>query len=148
MQVAAGPSVVPTVDTPYGRLATVICYDADFPALVGQAGRAGVDILLLPYKDWASVSVQHAQMATFRAVENGVSLVRPTLSGLSTAVDAQGHTLAQVDAFTTDTPTLVANVAIQGSPTLYGSIGDAFAYLCIAALLWLTARTVLRAKGA
>jgi apolipoprotein N-acyltransferase len=115
---------------------------------VGQAGRAGVDILLLPYKDWASVSVQHAQMATFRAVENGVSLVRPTLSGLSTAVDAQGHTLAQVDAFTTDAPTLVANVAIQGSPTLYGLIGDAFAYLCIAALLWLTARTVLRAKGA
>jgi apolipoprotein N-acyltransferase len=148
MVVAAGPSVVPTVDTPYGRLATVICYDADFPGLVAQAGRAGVDILLLPYKDWASVSVQHAQMAVFRAVENGVSLVRPTLSGLSTAVDAQGRTLAQVDAFTTDAPTLVANVAIQGSPTLNGLIGDAFAYLCIAALLWLTARTILRAKGA
>ena len=37
-----GPGIVPTVDTPYGRLATVICFDAGFPDLVRQAGRAGV----------------------------------------------------------------------------------------------------------
>jgi apolipoprotein N-acyltransferase len=142
-KVVAGPAVVPTVDTPYGRLATVICYDADFPALVRQAGQAGVDILLLPYKDWASVRVQHAQMATFRAIENGVSLVRPSLSGLSTAVDAQGRILAQVDAFTTDAPTLVAMVATHGIPTLYARIGDSFAYLCLVGLVML----ILLARG-
>src|SRR4029453_5619159 len=109
----AGPAVVPTVDSPYGRPAPVICYDADFPELVRQAGQAGVDILLLPYKDWASVRRQHAQMATLRAIENGVSLVRPSLSGLSTVVDPQGRILAQVDSFATAAPTLVTMVATQ-----------------------------------
>jgi apolipoprotein N-acyltransferase len=144
MSVAAGVSVVPTVDTPYGRLATVICYDADFPELVRQAGQAGVDILLLPYKDWASVRVQHAQMATFRAIENGVSLVRPALSGLSTVVDPQGRILAQVDAFTTEAPTLVAMVTTHGTHTLYARIGDSFAYLCVVGLLWLIALAIFR----
>jgi apolipoprotein N-acyltransferase len=86
-------------------------------------------------------------MATFRAIENGVSLVRPALSGLSTAVDAQGRILAQVDAFTTDAPTLVAMVATHGAPTLYARIGDSFAYLCIVGLLWLIALVILR-RGA
>jgi apolipoprotein N-acyltransferase len=115
----------------------VICYDNDFPDLIRQVGQSGVDILLLPYKDWASIKVQHAQMAALRAIENGVSLVRPTLSGLSTAVDPQGRTLAQVDSYATDAPTLVAMVPTQGMPTLYARIGDTFAYLCIAGLLWL-----------
>src|SRR5215207_6256743 len=53
---APGPGIVPTVDTPYGRLATVICFDASFPPLVRQAGRAGVDILLVPSSDWAQVT--------------------------------------------------------------------------------------------
>jgi apolipoprotein N-acyltransferase len=142
--VVAGPPIVPFVDTPYGRLATVICFDADFPALVRQAGQAGVDILLLPYKDWASVRIQHAQMATFRAIENGMSLVRPVLSGLSTAVDPQGRMLAQVDAFATSSPTLVTMVATQGRATLYARIGDNFAYLCVAGLLWLMGLVILQ----
>jgi apolipoprotein N-acyltransferase len=112
--------------------------------LVRQAGQSGVDILLLPYKDWASVRVQHAQMATFRAIENGMSLVRPVLSGLSTAVDPQGRTLAQVDSFTTNSPTLVTMVSTQGTATLYAWIGDAFAYLCVVGLLWLMALVIHR----
>jgi apolipoprotein N-acyltransferase len=32
-----GGGRVPTVDTPFGRLANVICFDADFPVLMRQA---------------------------------------------------------------------------------------------------------------
>ncbi len=140
MMIAAGPHILQTVDTPYGRLATLICYDADFPELARQAGKAGVDILLAPYKDWQSVSTQHAQMATFRAIENGVWMVRPSLSGISTIVDPQGRVLAQVSAFGPDEPTVVATVATQGTPTPYAQFGDVFAYICIlglAMLVWL-----------
>ena len=49
-----GPGLIPTVDTPYGRLATVICQDDFFPALIRQAGRADVDILLVPSSDWGT----------------------------------------------------------------------------------------------
>ena len=146
MMVAAGPRVLPTVDTPYGRLATLICYDADFPDLARQAGKAGVDILLAPYKDWESVSVQHAQMATFRAIENGVWLVRPSLSGTSTIVDPQGRVLAQVSAFGSDEPTVVATIATQGTPTPYAQFGDVFAYLCLVALTMLAGLAIAQRR--
>ena len=112
----------------------MICYDADFPELTRQAGRAGVDILLAPYKDWKSVSAQHAQMATFRAIENGVWLVRPALSGISTVVDPQGRVLARVSAFGPGEPTVAATVAAQGTPTPYARFGDVFAYVCLVGL--------------
>jgi apolipoprotein N-acyltransferase len=146
MAIAAGPRVLPTVDTPYGRLATLICYDADFPELARQAGRAGVDILLAPYKDWQSVSTQHAQMATFRAIENGVWLVRPSLSGISTVVDPQGRVLAQVSAFGPDEPTVVATVAAQGTPTPYAQFGDVFAHVCLLGLAALVGLALARGR--
>lgn len=142
MMIAAGPRVLPIVDTPYGRLATLICYDTDFPDLARQAGKAGVDILLAPYKDWQSVSTQHAQMATFRAIENGVWMVRPSLSGVSTIVDPQGRLLAQISAFGPDEPTVVATVATQGTPTPYAQYGDVFAYMCVLGLAMLAVLTI------
>ncbi len=144
MMIAAGPRTLPVVDTPYGRLAIAICYDVDFPDLIRQAGQAGVDILLAPYKDWESIRVQHAQMAIFRAVENGFAIVRPSLSGVSTIIDAQGRVLAQVDAFGPDEPTAVATVATQHATTLYARFGDWFAYLCVVGFAALILATLLR----
>jgi apolipoprotein N-acyltransferase len=146
MMIAAGPHILPTVDTPYGRLATLICYDADFPELARQAGQAGVDILLAPYKDWESVSAQHAQMATFRAIENGVWMVRPSLSGISTIVDPQGRVLAQVSAFGPDEPTVVATVATHGTPTPYAQFGDVFAYICLIGLAMLAGLAIAQRR--
>jgi len=47
-----GNGKVPIVDSPYGRLANVICFDADYPGTVRQAGQAGADLLLVPGDDW------------------------------------------------------------------------------------------------
>ena len=139
---APGPGVVPTTDTPYGRLATVICFDADFPALVRQAGRARADILLVPSNDWRPVDTIHARAATFRAVENGVALVRPTGNGISVAVDHLGQPLATADYFATPALTMVADVPTRGVATIYPRIGDAVAYLCFAMLVILGGATL------
>jgi apolipoprotein N-acyltransferase len=144
VMIAAGPRTLPVIDTPYGRLAIAICYDVDFPDLIRQAGQADVDILLAPYKDWESIRVQHAQMAIFRAVENGLAIVRPSLSGISTIIDAQGRVLAQADAFGPSEPTAVADVATQHVTTFYARFGDWFAYLCIANFAGLIVTTLLR----
>jgi predicted amidohydrolase len=69
MMVVAGPRVVPVVTTPYGRLATVICYDADFPGLVRQAARPAPICSCRPS---CELQRQHARMATFRAIEAGL----------------------------------------------------------------------------
>jgi apolipoprotein N-acyltransferase len=83
----AGNGLVPTVQTPYGRLSNVICFDADFPATLRQAGQAGADVMLVPSNDWREIDPFHTQMATFRAIENGYSLVRQTSRGLAMTVD-------------------------------------------------------------
>jgi apolipoprotein N-acyltransferase len=143
MMVVAGPPVVPVISTPYGRLATVICYDADFPELVRQAGQAGVDILLVPSKDWQSVSVQHARMATFRAIEDGLWVVRPVLSGISGVVDPYGRVQTQTDSFGGGEPTATAVIVSRSTPTLYVRFGDWFAYLCIAGLIAIVALALM-----
>jgi apolipoprotein N-acyltransferase len=144
---APGPGVIPIVDTPYGRLATAICFDADFPALIRQAGQARADILLVPANDWQPVDVLHARAATFRAVENGVALVRATGNGLSIAVDSLGRPLATADYYATDKLTMVASLPTRGTATLYARIGDSLAYVCAAGLIGLACLAFVRRHG-
>lgn len=133
--VVPGDGQVPTVQTPYGRLSTVICWDADFPSTDRQAGQAGADILLVPSNDPQAVDPYHTQVTTFRAIENGYSLVRQTSNGLAMTVDYEGHVLAASDYFTTNPQVMIAYVPMQGVRTIYATIGDLFAWLSIAGLV-------------
>jgi len=103
----------------------------DFTALLNQAGKADIDILLVPAWDWKAIDPLHARMAVFRAIENGFSMVRHTGDGLSIAVDYQGRTLAAMDHFTTDDHTMISKIPIKGAKTVYSIIGDSFAWLCL-----------------
>jgi apolipoprotein N-acyltransferase len=125
-----GERRIPVVDTPYGLIGTAICYDFDFPALIRQAGRKGVDIMLDPSWDWRAIDPLHTEMAMARAIENGFSLVRQAPEGLSVAVDSQGRVLAAMDHFRTEDRTLFADVPTAGTRTLYARIGDWPAWLC------------------
>jgi apolipoprotein N-acyltransferase len=141
-----GDGKVPLVDSPYGRLANVICFDLDYPGTMRQAGQAGADLLLGPSDDWQGFDPAHAQHATFRAIENGFSLVRETSQGLSIAVDYEGHVLAASDYFTTDQQTMVAYVPMHGIRTIYATIGDLFAWLCIIGLVALIGLAIMQSR--
>jgi apolipoprotein N-acyltransferase len=94
-----GDGKLQTVTTPFGVLSGVICWDMDYPAVIQQAGRNGTGLMLVPSKDWFEIDPLHAHMAVFRAIENGMSIVRQTDAGLSIAVDPYGRVLAQTDFF-------------------------------------------------
>ena len=143
-----GDGTLQTVDTPYGRLSAVICWDADFPNMLKQAGAQGVDLLFIPANDWLEVKDIHAGMAAFRAVENGLTIFRQTGEGVSLVADAYGREINRVDTFT---ETLSGFTGIQkvqtplGSVgTLYPSVGDALGNGMLVGLaglllgLWLT----------
>lgn len=131
----AGDDVVPAEDTPFGRLATVICYDMNFPALLRQGGQQRVDIMLAPSNDWRGIKDLHAQNARFRAIENGYTVVRPALEGMSEVVDHLGRVLTAGDYFHSgNDPTVVAYVPTRGTQTVYGAVGDLFAWLCLVSL--------------
>jgi apolipoprotein N-acyltransferase len=143
-----GVDRVPIVRTPYGRLSNVVCFDADFPATIRQAGQAGADMLLVPSNDWSAIDPVHTQIITFRAIENGFSLVRPTSNGLSMTVDDEGRVLSAVDYFTTDAQVMVASVPMHGVHTLYAVIGDLFAWLSMAGLVGLIGWVIARQRQA
>lgn len=141
-----GDGKLPVANTPYGRLSTAICNDLHFPPLIRQAGRNDVDILITPYNDIHPFELEDAVVAMYRAIENGFSLVRPTGHGISTIVDYQGRILARQDYFTNTSGITLTTVPMHGVTTVYSRIGDLFAYLCVAGLVFLTAWAVSHRK--
>jgi apolipoprotein N-acyltransferase len=130
-----GDGRLPVVATDAGRLATAICFDADFPEFIRQAGQRFADLLILPANEWRTIKYLHQQMAAFRAIENGVPIVRPAASGISSAIDPWGRVLGVSDFFSPGDRTLTAQVPIGGFRTLYARTGDLFAWLCVAGLV-------------
>jgi apolipoprotein N-acyltransferase len=145
--IAAGPARVPVLDTPHGRIAAVICFDADFPDLVRQAGQRGADLLLVAANDWPRIARMHAEMAMFRAVENGTSLVRATSEGWSVAADQQGRLLAVSDHAAADPAYLLAELPMRRSPAPYAVWGDFVAWLCVSGLAVAALMALLRGRA-
>ena len=132
---ARGDGRIPTEDTPYGRLAAPICYDMDFPPHIRQVGRTRADTILVPASDNKPIQHLHHVHAVFRAIENGVSMLRSTRWGISAAVDPLGRTLAIMDDSIAVQKAMVAQLPTKGVATIYARIGDLFAWLCAAGLL-------------
>ncbi len=131
-----GNGELQTVETPYGKLSAVICWDADFPNAIKQAGEQDVDLLFVPSNDWYEVRDIHDGMATFRAVENGVSIFRQTGAGVSSVTDAYGRVVNRVDMFEDESTGAWAAEQMVLTPigsvdTLYPQIGDAFGLLML-----------------
>lgn len=126
-----GDGVLPTAATQYGTLSSVICYDTEFPQLMRQSGRLGVDIMLVSANNWDGIKELQAQNRAFRAVENGTTLVSQASKGISITYDRLGRTLATTDYFTAPQQTMIVQVPIQGARTLYSMIGDGFAWICV-----------------
>lgn len=130
-----GDGKLRVLQTPYGRVSSIICFDGDFPQLLSQAGAMKVDLILDPSKDWRAIDPWHTRMASFRAIEQGVNLIRQTNDGLSATFDYQGRRLAAMDSFQTSNLAMVSQVPTRGVRTIYSLLGDWFAWMCILELL-------------
>jgi apolipoprotein N-acyltransferase len=137
-----GDGRLPFTNAPFGRLSGAICFDADSVQLLQQAGRGEADIVLVPSNDWRAIDPWHTQMAVFRAVEQGVNLVRHTSNGLSVAVDYQGRVRGAMDHYEVSRDrVLVAELPVHGVRTIYSRAGDMFSWLALAGLVALAVRS-------
>jgi apolipoprotein N-acyltransferase len=127
------------METGFGHISAVICFDGDFPQLLAQAGALNSDLVLDPSNDWQAIDPWHTEMASLRAIEQGVNLDRQTSHGLSAAFDYQGRTLAAMDHFHSSDYAMVADVPTRGVRTIYSKFGDWFAWLTIVGSLALIA---------
>lgn len=134
-------NIIEVIDTPYGRIASPICFEMEYHRFIRQVGENDVDILIIPgdepSKDNAIV---HTEISMFRGIENGCSMLRTTLEGLTMGMDYQGLVLSQMNYYLTlDNRTVITELPVRGVRTLYAQWGDWFAYLCVILLIFLFA---------
>jgi apolipoprotein N-acyltransferase len=146
-----GSGELQTVETPYGKFSAVICWDADFPATIRQAGEQDVDLLFIPANDWFEIRDIHAGMAVFRAAENGLPIFRQTGAGVSVVTDAYGRAVNRVDMFEEESTGQWGGEQMVLTPvgsidTLYPKIGDAFGLVMLVGLFGLLAAAWIKRK--
>jgi len=125
------------------RFSSLICFEDTLPYLARDSVRNGARLLVNQTNDawfdpwWASR--QHMILAVFRAVENGVPMVRAANTGFTCAIDARGriHEKLLGDGGRHDGPGFLlarAQVATGGfAPTFYTRHGDLFGWSCCVA---------------
>jgi len=133
----------------------LICYEDVFAHVGRSAAQDDEDFLVnITNNGWfgeAGAQWQHAVTAIFRAVENGLPLVRATNSGLSCWIDAQGRlrdfftdprgSIYGKGIFSFELP--LSTSAARTERTFYNRHGDVFGWSCaVLAILGLLMNTV------
>ena len=105
-----------------------------FPGLVRESVTKGSQLLTTITNDaWyghSSAPYQHFLQASMRAIEQGRYLARAANTGISGIVDPYGRVVQQSAIF--ERAVMIGDVRMLQVPTIYGRIGDLFAYICAA----------------
>ena len=113
-----------------GTRGVAICKDMDFPDMIRDYGRRGVELMLVPAWDFVKDGRMHARMALVRGVENGFALARAAAAGRLSASDRYGRVIAEAVTSRERPVTVVTDLGLRGGGTLYARVGDAFAWAC------------------
>lgn len=121
------------------RFATTICWENLFPDLVRQFVKRGARFIVnITNEAWfgeTAAPEQFLSMNVFRAVENGVYVVRCANTGISCFIDPCGRVVDRVkneegkDVFVSGF--LTSEVVPLSPDTIYTRYGDWFPWLCI-----------------
>ena len=150
LRIYAKRHLVPFVETEFtpghssgwlgdGR-AVEICKDMDFPRTILADAQYGIRLMGVPAGDFGKDAWLHARMAIMRGVETGFAIVRAANEGLLTASDAQGRVIAQKHSASSGMTVLIASLPLGPGSTLYGRIGDAFAWCIVVIFLGIGVR--------
>jgi apolipoprotein N-acyltransferase len=133
----------PTVDAPFGRMGTIICYDMDFTDTARELARRGARIIAVPSADWPAIATKHYTFAVFRALETGAVVAKSEYNRDSAIVDGYGRIAASAVTPAGSEAVLVADVPLRAGLPLAARFGDWVGWLCAAAMAW----RVLRRLG-
>jgi apolipoprotein N-acyltransferase len=113
-------------EVPPARFGTLICFESTLPRLAHQYARQEVNLLVVITNDaWfkkSSAPYQHAIQSIFRAIENGVPVVRATNTGWTCAFNARGEEIASLPAH--EEGWLMVDVPLERRDTLSAWWGE------------------------
>ena len=114
------------VNTKYGKLSAVICYDVNYPIFINSLSKMNLDILIVPSWDYSSVAEFQSQEARYKAIEGGFNLIKNTAEGVVIASDYKGRILNYFSAKGCEDYFIVSELYKHGVVTLYSYIGQWF----------------------
>ena len=120
-----------------------ICKDMDFTPLSREYGRKGAGLMLVPGWDFNLDRWWHGHIAVMRGVEDGFSVVRAAKNGYLTVSDDRGRILAETRSDSAAFATLLAAVPVTHDGTVYLFLGDWFAWVSVALLVFAMSRLLL-----
>lgn len=121
---------------PQQKWGVAICKDMDFASPARLYGKAGVGLMLVPGWDFVVDGSWHGHIAVMRGVEDGFSIARAAKNGLLTVSDNRGRIVGEVSSSSAPFATLLVDVPAAHSWTVYQLLGDWFAWVAIALLVF------------
>ncbi|MBR2843939.1 MAG: hypothetical protein IKF00_01870 [Solobacterium sp.] len=139
------PSGTVTVAGKTFNYAGVICYDGDFPSYI-RTMPSETDVYFNPSWEWEEVYKFHSHALVFRAVENGVNMVKATYEGYTFVTDYLGNIL--IDDHSVMEDIALCDVPIKGVRTVYNAVGQFIDLLWPVGLAAMIVLSFLKKKNA
>lgn len=140
----------PVFDTPYGQLASIICYDLNFTDTTRKMAQQGAQIVAVPSNDWAAIAEKQYTHLVFRAIENRVAMVKAEDAFNSAIIDPRGNVVSKAVSTTPQQALLVSDVTVADTTTLYARTGDWLGWLSLGlyvAAAFLTGKAIKAAEA-
>jgi apolipoprotein N-acyltransferase len=131
---SAGPTPAP-IDLPSGpRVQPLICYESLYPGFT-PAGRDRPEWIVNVSNDaWfgaTSGPLQHLNLASYRAIETGLPVVRATPTGVSAMIDPWGRVIDGQRLDSGESGVIDARLPAAAASTLYSRYGDGAFWLML-----------------
>jgi apolipoprotein N-acyltransferase len=151
-----GPRPAP-IDIPGApRAQPLICYESLYPGFTPAAAGRPEWIVNISNDAWfgrSSGPIQHLNLASYRAIETGLPVVRSTPTGVSAMIDPWGRVIDDQRLEPGESGVIDARLPRPTTKTLYGRFGDLLFWLAVLAGLatavpWARLRGLRRADPA
>ena len=117
------------LDTDFGKMSTVICYDINYPMFINSLSRNHIDILIVPSWDYPGVAEFQSKEARYKAIEGGFNLIKNTANGVVIASDYKGRKLSYYSGESCQDYFIITELYKHGVKTLYSYIGKVFNWI-------------------
>jgi len=116
---------IQAIKTPIGTSRIVICYEIIFPEEINPNNNNIDAIINLTNDAWfgdSSGPYQHLNSARFRAIEQGIPVLRAANTGISAVIDPYGRIIKKINL--NKSGSIVSTLPNKTKKTLYSKIGD------------------------
>ena len=143
-----GPHPAPLAAPGVPVVQPLICYESLFPRYTRRGGKDDPAWIVNVSNDaWfgqTSGPWQHLNLASYRAIEEGLPLIRSTPTGISAIIDAYGRLIPNAQIKLGEAGVIDATLPRALERTLYSRYGDTVFWLLITFSLAFTVRQIVR----